>query len=386
MTMDEKIFKRYWRRKQLVAFLKREVVLLVSFMLAVASAFVVRPSREYVSYIDWRTLSLLFCLMAILGGVSQTGLLQRAAGVLLRKVHTARGLSLVLVVLCFAGSMVMTNDVALMTFVPFTLLTLELCGRQEQKIPLVVLETIAANLGSMATPFGNPQNLYLFSRYGFTVGEFAAVVVPYGVLSLALLLACCCLLKGGGQPVKAIPSEEAHAFRPRWTLLYSGLFLLALLTVFRVIPYGVTLGIVAAVLLLCDRRVLLQVDYSLLLTFLFLFIFIGNLGKNPAVDEFLQNVVRGHEVVVGIAASQVFSNVPAAILLSGFTENAAGLLVGVNLGGLGTLIASMASLISFKYIAGQQVSKAAYIGWFTLANIGFLVANGLLCVVLELVG
>ena len=354
-------------------FLKDEIVLIISAVLAAVSAFFVKPSAEYLSYIDWRTLGLLLCLMLVMAGLNRMGIFSLLAHKMLGRTKNLRSLGLVLSLLCFFSAMVITNDVALITFVPFTVTALELSGRKKALIPIVVIETVAANLGSMLTPIGNPQNLYLFSAFNMSFGEFFGAVAPYAALSLVLTVIATLTFRK--EEIRIEPAEEKAQPEKAKLIIYIVLFALSLLTVFRLIPYPVTLGITLAAVIIADRKTLAKADYSLLLTFVFLFVFIGNLGKIEAVSSLLESVVKGREVLVGIAASQVFSNVPAAILLSSFTDNAAALLTGVNLGGLGTLIASMASLISFKLIAKEKISMGRYMLVFTAVNIAFLAAN-----------
>lgn len=354
-------------------FLKTEIVLVISFILAVISAFFVTPSKAYIDYIDFRTLGLLFCLMAVMAGFNRLGIFKFVAQKMLSKVKSINGLSLILCLLCFFSSMFITNDVALITFVPFTITALKLLGRMDKLIWIVAIETVAANLGSMLTPIGNPQNLYLFSAFNMSLGDFIFTILPYAIHSLILILISC-LITGKGK-IDAQRDEKSSNFSKSHIGIYSVLFLLALLTVFRVIPYIITVLITIAVILIFDRKVILKIDYSLLFTFVFLFIFIGNLGEIKPISEFLKSIVNGNEVLVGVASSQVFSNVPATILLSKFTENAKDLLIGVNLGGLGTLIASMASLISFKFAAKEKIGTGKYILTFTVVNIVFLLLN-----------
>ncbi len=362
-------------------FCKSEPVLIISFLLALGSSFVVRPSAAYLGYIDFRTLALLFCLMAVMAGLGRLGVFRILAGKLLKGVGSVRTLTLVLSLLCFFSAMLITNDVALITFVPFTLEALRISGKKEKLIPIVVLETVAANLGSMLTPIGNPQNLYLFSAFEMTIGDFVSAVLPYTVLSLVLVIAFA--LFSGKEKTGAPSAEENGKPDTLRTVIYAVLFALSLLTVFKVIPYPVTLAVTVAAVLISDRKTLLGIDFSLLLTFVFLFVFIGNLGSIPPVSEFLRGIVSGNEVLAGVAASQVFSNVPAALLLSGFTENAQDLLVGVNLGGLGTLIASMASLISFKLAVKENIKSGKYLLVFTAVNIFFLAANLILWIIIK---
>ncbi len=363
-------------------FLKNEIVLIISFVLAVASMLVVPPNEGYADYIDYKTLALLFCLMAVVAGVNSLGVFDFCARKLLSKTKTLTALGLALSLLCFFSAMVITNDVALITFVPFTIVALKMSSNQKAVIPLVVVETVAANLGSMLTPIGNPQNLYLFSFFEMGAGDFLGAIFPYALLSLGLVVASAFFL-GKGKIKSVAEDDSVQKFNKKLIAVYGVLFVLSLLTVFRVIPYYITFGITVVSFLVADIRTLRKIDYSLLLTFVFLFIFIGNLGEIPTINAFLKNIVTGNEVFVGIAASQVFSNVPAALLLSGFTDNAGELLVGVNLGGLGTLIASMASLISFKFIAKEDVKTSRYILVFTVVNVLFLAVNILLYITIR---
>lgn len=362
-------------------FLKEEIVLIISAVLAAVSAFFVKPTAAYFEYIDFRTLGLLLCLMLVMAGLNRMGIFSLLAQKMLGKTKNLRSLGLVLSLLCFFSAMVITNDVALITFVPFTVTALELSGKKKALIPIVVIETVAANLGSMLTPIGNPQNLYLFSAFNMGFGEFFSAVAPYAALSLALTVIATFMFRKEDIKIEIVhkkPQPEKAKL-----IIYIVLFMLSLLTVFRVIPYPVTLGITLLSVIIADRKTLAKADYSLLLTFIFLFIFIGNLGKIEAVSSLLQSLVKEREVLVGIAASQVFSNVPAAILLSSFTDNAAALLTGVNLGGLGTLIASMASLISFKLIAKEKISTGRYMLVFTAVNVAFLAVNLMLWAVIK---
>lgn len=378
--------------KSILRFCKEEAVLCVALLLAVVSSFIVLPDREYISYIDFHTLAILFCLMCVMAGLQKIGVFRWIAEGLLKRVKYSIQLVLLLVLLCFVFSMVITNDVALITFVPFTFTMLGLLDEKQRKqlvIPIVVMQTVAANLGSMLTPIGNPQNLYLYGKAGLSVGEFVWVMLPYTLFSLLLILVCCYVIYRMSGEQK---SRLEITFNGQTTLegkkiplaVYLILFVLCLLSVAHMISYGVMLLVVTAVIIGMDRKVLLQVDYSLLFTFIGFFIFIGNMGRIPAFSAFLQGIVEGNEVYTGIAASQVISNVPAALLLSGFTDKYEALLIGVNLGGLGTLIASMASLISYKLLAKEESSrKGEYLKYFTAVNICFLVPLVVLYILLQ---
>ena len=358
----------------MIAYLKREKVLSISLILAVISAFFVHPDAGYMSYVDFRVLALLFCLMLLVKGFQDGGLFER----LIRKLfaHTAdsRRLSQLLVLVCFFSSMLITNDVALITFVPFAIAALHMCGQTKLMIPVIVLQTIAANLGSMFTPIGNPQNLYLFTASGMGIGEFFLTMLPLTLISLALLLLV--TLKLPAEPISVSLQGEADVMEKRPLIGYSLLFIVNLLVVFRVLSWIPALIVtVAGVLMLKKQKLLRQVDYALLLTFIGFFVFVGNLGRIPQISTLIAQVVQGREIVVSALFSQVLSNVPAAILLAGFTENFAGLLIGVNVGGLGTLIASMASLISYKLYAQEpDADKLGYMLKFTAYNVvGFVI-------------
>lgn len=361
--------------KLLKMIFKNETVFCISFLLAVLSAFVVHPDRMYLSYPDYRTIALLFCLMIIVGGFQSLGIFGMLGQFLLRGAGSVRGLSAVMVMLCFFSSMVITNDVALITFVPFTLIVFRMSGRVERVLKLVVLETIAANLGSMATPIGNPQNLYLYSIADFTAGEFVRAVLPYAGLAFVMLMTA--VLIERDEPLLDVDVREENEAQKRQIfremLPFLILLVLCLLVVFRVLPYQPVLICVMCVVLVVNRKLYLSVDYFLLLTFLCFFIFIGNMKRIPEISSFLISVVEGRELLMGIFTSQIISNVPAAILLSGFSSDLSALLTGVNVGGLGTLIASLASLISFKFFTKEYPDKkGAYMLRFTIWNAIFL--------------
>ncbi len=348
------------------------MVFLAAALLALVSMFFVRPSAAYIDYIDFRVLALLFCLMMIVAGLTKIGLFECLGRSLLKRAADTRKLSLILVLLCFFSSMLITNDVALITFVPFAVMIYSMAGQQKHLIPVVVMQTIAANLGSMMTPIGNPQNLYLYSQFSLSGTEFIRIMGLPTLFSLALIVLV--LMLGKKTPIRVeLEDSTAEQKLPRKQLLiYSALFLLCLATVLHLIPYWIVLLIVAAVVAVVDWRLFAKVDYFLLLTFVGFFVFIGNMGNIPAVRQFLEQIIFGRELITGILASQCISNVPAAILLSGFTQNYHPLLLGVNIGGLGTLIASLASLISYKfYAASEGASKGTYMVYFTGMNVLF---------------
>ena len=357
---------------------KREVVLCIAIVLAVVSTFFVHPDKVYIEYIDFRTLAILFCLMAVMAGLQKIGTFRFVAEKLLERVKNIKGLIFILVMLCFVFSMLITNDVALITFVPFTFIVLKMVLDDKAEVlivPVVVMQTIAANLGSMLTPIGNPQNLYLYGKSGISFVDFIVLMLPYTAIAFVLLGIWCVILPYKGSKTCQLNLQEKTSLSSAKgaLLVYAGLFLFCILTVAHLIPYFVTLLLVIIVLYIMDKEVLGKVDYSLLLTFVGFFVFVGNVGRIPEFHHFIQQIINGNEVVTSVVASQFMSNVPAALLLSRFTDKYRLLIVGTNLGGLGTLIASMASLISFKYIGKEYKNlRGKYLLCFTLSNLLFL--------------
>ena len=352
------------------SWLKKESVLVIAAGAALLSMLFVPPDKAYLGYGNRSVLILLFCLMAVVAGFREAGVLEWLSRKAVETAGDTRSLCRLLVLLCFFSSMLVTNDVALLTFVPFAVLTLSVAHHTELLIWTVVFQTIGANLGSMLTPVGNPQNLFLYAYYEMQAGDFFRVTLPVTAVSLILLLLVSRLV-----PKERLEIAEGRAItvhRGRAALFAAG-FLVSLFAVFRVIPdWAAFLGVLALVLLI-DRRLLLRVDYSLLLTFVFFFLFVGNLARIPAISDFLSRFIEGRELLSGILASQILSNVPAAALLAPFTERGTALVAGTNLGGLGTLIASMASLISYKiYGAFTAADKKKYLLVFTLWNLAFL--------------
>ena len=459
-------------------------------VLAIISCFFVTPGREYLSYINWRTLILLFCLMAVVAGFAKAGVFRYISRKLSQRMKDTRRLSVGFMLLCFLLSMFVTNDVALVTVVPLTLLTMMGCS-EKAKIQTLVQETIAANLGSMLTPFGNPQNLYLSSYYGIGMGEFLRLMLPYTGVALVILLLQTLIspkeglggrareagtpeggaseagvlegrakeagipergareagipegrVKGAGISERgaseagvpegrvkeaAIPERGAseagiqeerakgaeapegknreaaslyesgenltgkdemyeEALREKLLrskgrlvsiLLYGILFIVSMFSVARILDYRILFGIILITILVYDRSVLRNVNYTLLLTFVSFFVLIGNLGAMTQIQAALTQMIEGRELLTAILSSQIISNVPAAVLLSGFTDQGKALIVGTDLGGLGTLIASMASIITFQlYSLESGAKKGKYLLTFTLWNVIDLVILG----------
>lgn len=351
-------------------FLRNDAVLCIAVLLASGSMLLVPPSVGYIDYIDWHTLALLFGLMAVMKGFQQAGLFVYLGSKLLERTATSRQMLWVLVFLPFVTSMIITNDVALITFVPFGLAVLRMARQEWLVVPLVVMQTLAANLGSMLTPMGNPQNLYLYNKSGLGFVGFCGLMLPYALASAVCLGAVIVLLRC--QPIEGV-DLQANLGSPKVLGLSAVGFVLCLLAIFKVLsPLLVAAGILVF-LLVTDRATLKSLDYSLLGTFVAFFVFIGNLGQVEVFRQFLAQVLEGHVELVAVLASQVISNVPAALLLSGFTDQWQALIVGCNLGGLGTLIASMASLISYKILSREYRGlKAGYFWVFTAGNVVLL--------------
>lgn len=354
-----------------IAFFKKETVLCIAALLALCSAFAVPPSVEYLGYLDYRVLALLFCLMLVVAGLQKMGVFQTLAASLLVNIKNTRQLVLLLTGLCFFSSMLITNDVALITFVPFAIMVLEMADQKKLFIPVIVLQTLAANLGSMLTPIGNPQNLYLYSAFSIPASAFLQTMLPLTLAALVLLSAAACLLPCCELTIKDMP--PAAPLSRIHLAIYLCLFLVCLGCVAHLITFPWMLLIVTVCMFLTDRSLFRQADYFLLLTFVCFFLFIGNMERIPAVSQFFRSLIQDRELPLGILLSQCISNVPAAILLSGFTQEWKPLLYGVNIGGLGTLIASLASLISYRYYSNLEgAEKGRYFWVFTGYNLVFL--------------
>ncbi len=353
--------------RRILNFVKSEVVLCISFVLAVASMFVTPPNAGYLEYVDYSVIAILFCLMTTIQGFGKTGLFDFISAKLTSLFANTRTLSAALTLLCFFMAMLITNDVALLTFVPLTLL---FKGRDKVLIRCIILETAAANLGSMVTPIGNPQNLYIYSNYNYSLGEFFKVMLPISGVSLALILLSLLL----------IPSQkiERSTKKPEFKLsrnffVYAAVFALCVCTVARFVDYRICLLATLSAALIFDRKILAKPDYALLGTFVCFFVFVGNVSAVPAVRDLISSILEGRVMLVSCGLSQIISNVPCAIMVSGFTDNARDLLLGVNIGGMGTLIASLASLISFKlYARSPGARKGRFFLEFTIYNFAFL--------------
>lgn len=356
---------------RLVSFLRREAVFTAALIAALLSFLLTPPGAHVLRGLDTDTLLMLFSLMTVVAGLRLAGVFSWLSRVVTAHIRTCRGLAMALLTVCFFLAMLATNDVALLTLVPFTL-TLMARARERDVILTVALETIGANLGSMVTPIGNPQNLYLYASGRLTLADFPALTWPYALTSLLLLLALTgCVSKDALTPAET----EAPAMVRKRLCLYGVLGVVALLAVAKVLPPWLTAALVLAGALAFDRPVLRRVDYTLLGTFVCFFVFVASVKEYAPIRAWLEGMMAKSPMLVSLLASQVISNVPACLLLAPFTQDAPALMLGVNLGGLGTLVASLASLISFKlYGVRAEARKGRYLAIFTLLNLLFLAA------------
>lgn len=352
-------------------FAKTNAVMFIAFFAATVTSFFVPPDAEYLGYFDFRTLTCLFCVLAVVCALKNINFFYMLARKIIRLFKNTRMSILALVYITFLGSMLIANDMALLTFLPLGYYVLASTNKKKYMAFTFIMQNIAANLGGMLTPFGNPQNLYLYSKYEIDNFEFMGIMAPAFTLSVALITLCCFIF------VKKEPlliSDEKLRLEPKRTLLYLALFALSIVIVFRGIPYWIGLIIVPPVLIFADRKALKAVDYGLLFTFVFFFIFAGNMARIEAVRNLFSFLLEKSTLVFSILSCQVISNVPSAILLSQFTGNYQELLVGVNIGGVGTLISSLASLITFReYVKHNPGKTGYYIAMFSAFNFGFLI-------------
>ncbi|WP_022748222.1 SLC13 family permease [Lachnobacterium bovis] len=358
---------------------KIDIVMVIAWTLAIISSFFVKPSLKYIDYIDFRSLGILWGLMVIIQGLRYHHVFEKIAKFLLERVNKQWQLVMVLVFMCFVGSMFITNDVALITFVPFSIMILKSCKKEQIVVPVIVLQTIAANLGSMLTPIGNPQNLYMYGLIKIDFLSFIKILLPYTLVSTVLIVISIFIFAYDKDDLDTSEVEfeiDDNVQKIKITM-YFALFVIAILSVVRVVPCMAFVLTVLVVVGICEFNILFKADYILLLIFIGFFIFTGNMGQIRAIRIFLESVLKTHEFAVGIVTSQFISNVPATLMLSGFAKNYRQLLIGVNVGGLGTLIASMASLISYKaYVKEYQTGSGKFIKIFTVLNVIFLIVLG----------
>ena len=356
--------------KTVSLFLRKNVVMFVALVAAVVTSFIVPPDEAYVGYFDFKTLTCLFCVLAVVCALKNIKFFYILSERIVERFKNARLAVLALVYITFIGSMLIANDMALLTFLPLGYFVLSTTGKEKYMAFTFIMQNIAANLGGMLTPFGNPQNLYLYSKFNIDNLEFMGIMVfPFLLSVLLITVACFVFVK----PEPLLIEKEDVRLPRRRTVLYLVLFALAIAIVFRGIPYFIGLIIIPAVLLFVDRKALKTVDYPLLLTFVFFFVFAGNMARIDAVREFFSLLLEKSTLLFSILSCQVISNVPSAILLSQFTDNYRELLLGVNIGGVGTLISSLASLITFReYTKHNRGKGLRYIAEFSAFNFAFL--------------
>ena len=352
------------------SFVKKNAVMCIALIAAIVTSLIIPIDKEYVGYFDYKTLTCLFCVLAVVCALKNINFFYMLARKVVQLFKTARMSILALVYITFIGSMLIANDMALLTFLPLGYFVLTTTGKQKYMAFTFIMQNIAANLGGMLTPFGNPQNLYLYTKYEIPNLEFMGIMAAPFILSVAIITVCCILF------VKSEPlslSDEKIVLDPKRTILYLLLFALSIVIVFRGIPYWIGLIVIPAVLLIVDRKALKMVDYGLLFTFVFFFIFAGNMARIDVVRDLFSTLLEKNTLLFSVVSCQCISNVPSAILLSQFTNNYADLLVGVNIGGVGTLISSLASLITFReYVKHNPGKTGYYIGMFSLFNFAFL--------------
>ncbi|MBE6641850.1 MAG: citrate transporter [Ruminococcaceae bacterium] len=354
-----------------IAFVKKNTVTCIALVAAVITSFIVHPDKEYLGYFDFKTLTCLFCVLAVVCALKNISFFYMLARKVVQLFKNARMSVLALVYITFIGSMLIANDMALLTFLPLGYFVLSSTGMQKYMAFTFIMQNIAANLGGMLTPFGNPQNLYLYSKYEIPNLEFMAIMAPPFILSVALITVCCIVFV---KPEALCLPDEKIKLNGKKTVLYLLLFALSILIVFRGIPYWIGLIVIPSVLIMVDRKALKTVDYGLLLTFVFFFIFAGNMARIDAVRNVFSALLEKSTLLFSVLSCQCISNVPSAILLSQFTGNYADLLVGVNIGGVGTLISSLASLITFREYTNHNPGKTAYyVGTFSVFNFAFLI-------------
>lgn len=375
--MQTKLYERFTPPDRIRNFVKENTVLIIAIIAALVTSFIVPPDAQYIDYFDFKTLACLFSVLAVVCALRNIRFFYTLAKAIVRRFRNARIAILALVYITFIGSMLIANDMALLTFLPLGYFILHTTGKEKYLAFAFIMQNIAANLGGMLTPFGNPQNLYLYSKFNIPDGEFVSIMFPPFCVAI-ILITLCCLIFVKSEPLE-IQEKAASLPIPR-VIAYLALFAISILMVFSFFPYPIGLVIIVAGLLILDRQALIQVDYGLLFTFVFFFIFAGNMGRIDAVREFFSGLLEINTLVFSALSCQVISNVPSAILLSQFTDNYRELLLGVNIGGAGTLIASLASLITFKEYTKQDPKHTlGYVVKFTAFNFAFLIILIVFC-------
>ena len=351
--------------------IKKNVVMLVAMLAAIITCLIVPPDAAYLDYFDVKTLTCLFCVLAVVCALKNIQFFYILAKKIVLVFKNARLSVLALVYITFIGSMLIANDMALLTFLPLGIFVLTTTGKNKYMAFTFIMQNIAANLGGMLTPFGNPQNLYLYTKFEIPNGEFVSIMFPPFLLAVALITICCIIFV---KPEPLEMKDEKVTLPVGRTIVYLLLFALSIAIVFRGISYWIGLIVIPVVLLFMDRKALKMVDYPLLFTFVFFFIFSGNMARIEAVRNLFSILLEKSTLLFSVISCQIISNVPSAILLSQFTDNYKELLLGVNIGGVGTLIASLASLITFREYTKQNKGKTGYyVMLFSAFNFAFLI-------------
>ena len=323
--------------EKIFTFFKKEIIFSISLILAIISCFFVKPSIDYLNYINWETVILLFVIMVFVEVLKNIYVFERLVRKLLAKIRNTRGLVFILVFICFLSSIFITNDVSLIIFVPFSILALKKVDRLDLIILTVCLQTIAANVGCMLLPIGAPHNIVMYTVSNIPFQAFFLLLLPYILVSVVFIVVLMVFV-----PVDDIVLPEMAKIEFKGKDFF--------------------------------KRVFLGVDYYLLLTFIALFVLIGNLENISYFSLLFEKWIIGNEAVFGVIASQIISNVPAAMLLSGFSSNYDAIIIGINIGGFGTLIASMANLISYKILIRElNQFKIRYLMTFTILNVILLI-------------
>ena len=366
----EKVTAKIKKELSLLAvIIKNNVVFFVALTAALLTMFIIPPDEKYIGYFDFKTLACLFCTLAVVNALKSIGFFGYIAGKIIIRAGNLRIATLLLVYITFIGSMFIANDMALLTFLPLGYFVLDSSGKKKYMAYVFILQTIAANLGGMLTPFGNPQNLYLYSKFNIPDGEFISIMALPFAVSIALVTVCCLFFPGEHIAV----TDSGKALPRGKTAFYLALFALTVVMVFRLIPYYIILPVVFVAVLFSDRKSLLKVDWFLLMTFAAFFVFSGNMARIPAVSAFFSALLEKNTLLTSVLSCQVISNVPSAVLLSQFTGNYRDLLIGVNIGGTGTLIASLASLITFRmYVAHNKGGGGKYVLLYSAFAFAFL--------------
>lgn len=368
------------KQEKKMEFIKKNAVMCIAFLLAVITSVIVPPDRQYIEYFDFKTLTCLFCTLACVCALKNIRFFRIIAEKIVIYFKTTRSAVIALIYITFIGSMILANDMALITFLPLGYYALKSTGNEKYMAFTFIMQNISANLGGMLTPFGNPQNLYLYTYYNIANFEFVKIMFLPFIISIILITLCCFIIPNKEMQLKKELDVKLNVKR---AIIYGVLFFLAIMVVFRTVPYYVGLVIITISLLILDSSALKKVDYPLLLTFVAFFVFAGNMSRIPLVNEFLGGLIKKNTLLYGVMSCQVISNVPSAILLSKFTANYPELLVAVNIGGAGTLIASLASLITFReYVKRCGGSAISYIKKFSVYNFSIL---GILLVVMSIV-